>query len=146
MVRVHWQARLVLRDLPVADAEVSRRFYRALLGSDDVVGGVSERRVSSRRFGQATENDPGMAGHHDCVGEVPCWFAVEDLERVVRELTALGGVVVGVPDRRMVAMVDPDGCPIGLVEADRRVVRLFRWANFRRPTDWSRQPRRRDRQ
>lgn len=103
------KSKLILCNVPTVRSDEARRFYGALLGQDFARGLSPE--VESYFAPLSPDGvDITITQRFDDSERLTCYFAVDDLDRSIRELTELGAEV----------MVPPREVPIGPPEARER--------------------------
>jgi predicted enzyme related to lactoylglutathione lyase len=97
----HLKAKVVFYDVPASDLDASRKFYGALLGTDEFAPSPTERVKALFRPISADGIDMTLhqkADRPDDPPDVPItYFAVDSLAEAQRELESLGGKVVHPP-------------------------------------------------
>ena len=106
---------LSLIEFPADDPERAKRFWSGLLGA------TLEARTADQGSGWQTGGNGPQVGVHDR-GRGPGdsfslpYFEVDDLERALEQVTALGGSIVH-PGSRWAICKDSEGSPFGLARA-----------------------------
>ena len=146
MAEVKLKAKLVICNVPSKDFDKARRFYSALLGSDDFVRGPNRAVESYNRPLSPDGIDLAITERYDAREGFTCYFAVNNLDQTIEMLSELGGSVVSkpadipAPDGRermaqMAVMLDPDGNHVGLVQLGGLAHGHFRIGQFQRPLE-----------
>jgi predicted enzyme related to lactoylglutathione lyase len=157
------KASLVLCNVPTADSIQARAFYNSLLGVGEFAPTPNED-VAESYFAPISDDgiDLTITSRYDDSERLTCYFAVEDLNAAITELTAAGGRLA-VPPRTvsagseraqrlrrarggargsefgpsvgtMAVMLDPDGNHVGLMQIQEEAARRhFRAGRFARP-------------
>jgi predicted enzyme related to lactoylglutathione lyase len=126
MADAQLKSKLVMCNVPTVDSEKSRRFYSALLGSEDF---VRAPKTDVETYYQPISRDGidlSITQRYDDNESWTCYFAVEDVERSIEELSSYGAEVVHKPQEvpsaedseigRFAVVLDPDRNHVGLIE------------------------------
>jgi predicted enzyme related to lactoylglutathione lyase len=97
----HLKAKVVFYDVPASNLDASRKFYGALLGTDEFARSPSDRIEAYFRPISADGIDMTLHKKDDRPQDPPdipiTYFAVDSLAEAQRELESLGGKVVNGP-------------------------------------------------
>lgn len=163
MTTTRLRASLIICNVPTTNSDAARRFYGALLGSNDFARGLNDEVESY--FLPISEDgiDLTVTQRFDDQERLTCYFAVDDLARTVQELSSLDGRVV-VSERRvkigperalrffrefakreglevgdsigtMTVMLDPDGNHVGLMQLEPIAQKHFKVGSYQNPLD-----------
>jgi predicted enzyme related to lactoylglutathione lyase len=159
----HLKAKVVFYDVPASDLDASRKFYGALLGSDEFARSPNEH--AEAYFRPISADGIDITLHRKREQDPPdipiTYFAVDNLDEARGELTSLGGKVVHGPvdiplptgqalehyqraaraarhpvGKRIgqaVVMLDPDENPVGIVQLEGHAAFYFRAGPFHHP-------------
>ncbi len=159
----HLSGKLVFYDVPASDLDKSRKFYAALLGTDDFAQAPSPKLKSL--FHPLSADGIDITIHPKRDQNPPditmAYFAVDDLQAAVKALVAAGGKKVHGPvdiplpagpglaqykasakaARQQVGgrvgqgvtMLDPDSNPVGIVQLEGYAAFYFRAGPFHTP-------------
>jgi predicted enzyme related to lactoylglutathione lyase len=145
------KAQLVLCNVPSQDTGAATRFYGALLGSD-FARGLNDEVESYFQPISKDGIDMTVTKRFDDQERMTCYFAVEDLDATIKELTELGGSLEVPPrpvslskrakkyrqeaekagfkvgDRvgTMAVLLDPDKNHVGIIELEDHAKRHFK--------------------
>jgi predicted enzyme related to lactoylglutathione lyase len=144
MPQVSLKAKLIMCNAPSKNFEKARRFYSALLGSDDFVRGPTREVETYNRPLSSDGIDLSITQRYDDREGFTCYFAVNNLDQTLEELRELGGTIEVKPTRlpspdgksvigAMAVMLDPDGNHVGLIQLDRLAHGHFRWGEYMNP-------------
>jgi predicted enzyme related to lactoylglutathione lyase len=141
MANSQLNAKLVMCNVPTKNSVAARKFYDMLLGGEDFARSLDDKLESYFRPISQEGLTLTIATRHDAREPVTCFFAVDNLDETVRQLTAAGGKVIVSPYEmppsappqaiaaaqrvhrsgnmgRFVTMLDPDENYIGLIQLD----------------------------
>jgi predicted enzyme related to lactoylglutathione lyase len=122
------KSKLIICNVPTANTDAARKFYGALVGVDEFERAPTKEVESY--FQQISEEGIDLRiteRQHDRDHNWTCFFAVDDVERAVKELSEAGGEVAAEPREldtergsagRFAVVLDPDRNAVGLVEVN----------------------------
>lgn len=162
MAQAKLQAKVVMLNVPSRNLERARKFYSSLLGSDDFVVGLNEAVPSFYRPISEDGLNLMLAHQQDDRERVTAFFAVDDLDEMVKQLQDAGGQLIVAPrdvlvsgspklmkaheevvtrkgqkvsstSGRMATMIDSEGNYIGLMQLEGDSERYFKAGKHQRP-------------
>lgn len=162
MAHAKLRSKVVMLNVPASDLDRGRKFYSTLLGSDDFVRGLNEKVRSFYRPISEDGLNLTIAQQQDKAERLTAFFAVDNLDQMVKQLTDAGGTlkvapmdipVSGPPELmqahdeavkqhgeqpgktadRMATMIDSEGNYIGLIQLAGNSERYFKAGKHQRP-------------
>jgi predicted enzyme related to lactoylglutathione lyase len=137
------KSKLVICNVPTQDSEASRRFYGALLGTDEFVRAPDKDVETYTRPILADGVDLAITQRFEDTESMTCYFAVENLERATKELEERGGELKyesseitrddGETIGRFAVVLDPDKNHVGLIELSESAQKYFRFGEYGEP-------------
>lgn len=144
MANTQLNAKLVICSVPTSNTAAAQRFYNTLFGGDDFAPTLNQQVESYYRPISDNGLTLTVAARQSDRQPITCYFAVDNLDEMIKQLEAAGGTVVvnpasvpitapaeakqafaevvgqQAPDAagRWVGMTDPDGNYIALMQLD----------------------------
>jgi predicted enzyme related to lactoylglutathione lyase len=126
MVVAEIKSKLVICNIPTTNSDAAQRFYGALLGGGEFAPAPNKADSFYRPISR-DGIDLTITRRHDDHESWTCYFAVENLDRAIEELSSAGGEIVVKPQAvasasgdgevgRTAVMLDPDKNHVGLIE------------------------------
>ena len=162
MAGARLRSTIVICNVPSKNFDESKRFYSTLLGSDDFARALNDEVTSYHRPISSDGLDLTITQRFDDSERLTPYFAVNDLDEVLKELVDAGGKVVSRPADvpvakqaqefyqqsvpgadegnsarvgRFAVILDPDGNHVGIIELEAPAEEHFRAGRYQRPLD-----------